>query len=175
MWRKEKDEIEVVSLSSSLRVTRTSIPKAPERALHYPQFAFRWGGSLLGSSVLRALKIPTSILALWVFVLPWLKLSKQKWESSHSKLKLQKTLTHFAPCLSKEALDTEKCKLFLDFPGGSDSRESACKFRRCGFDPWVGKIPWRREWQPTPVFFPGEFHGQRRLAGHTVHGVSRAG
>ena len=28
-----------------------------------------------------------------------------------------------------------------------------------GFDPWVGKIPWRREWQPTPVFWPGEFHG----------------
>ena len=32
------------------------------------------------------------------------------------------------------------------------------KCRRPGFDPWVGKIPWRREWQPTPVFWPGEFH-----------------
>ena len=30
---------------------------------------------------------------------------------------------------------------------------------RCGFDPWIGKIPWRREWLPTPVFWPGEFHG----------------
>ena len=29
-----------------------------------------------------------------------------------------------------------------------------------GFDPWVGKIPWTREWQPTPVFLPGEFHRQ---------------
>ena len=29
---------------------------------------------------------------------------------------------------------------------------------RPGFEPWVGKIPWRREWQPTPVFWPGEFH-----------------
>ena len=37
---------------------------------------------------------------------------------------------------------------------------------RPGFDPWVGKIPWRRKWQPTPVFFPGEFHGQRSLAGY---------
>jgi len=39
---------------------------------------------------------------------------------------------------------------------------------QCGrfrFDPWVGKIPWRREWQPTPVFLPGEFHGQRSLSG----------
>ena len=35
---------------------------------------------------------------------------------------------------------------------------------RPGFDPWVGKIPWRRTWQPTPVFLPGESHGQRSLA-----------
>jgi len=32
------------------------------------------------------------------------------------------------------------------------------------FDPWVGKIPWRRKWQPTPVFLSGKFHGQRNLA-----------
>ena len=37
------------------------------------------------------------------------------------------------------------------------------QFKRCGFDPWVGKIPWRREWLPTSVFLPGEFHGQRSL------------
>ena len=35
------------------------------------------------------------------------------------------------------------------------------------FDPWVRKIPWRREWQPTPVFLPGEFHGQRSLVGYS--------
>ena len=35
-----------------------------------------------------------------------------------------------------------------------------------GFHPWVGKIPWRRKWQPTPVFLPGESHGQRSLAGY---------
>ena len=34
------------------------------------------------------------------------------------------------------------------------------------FDPWVGKIPWRREWQPTPVVLPGESHGQGSLAGY---------
>ena len=34
------------------------------------------------------------------------------------------------------------------------------------FDPWVGKIPWRKEWQPTPVFLPGESHGQRSPWGH---------
>ena len=35
---------------------------------------------------------------------------------------------------------------------------------------WVGKIPWRRKWLPTPVFWPGEFHGQRSLAGYSPWG-----
>ena len=46
-------------------------------------------------------------------------------------------------------------------------KESACQCRRCGFDLWVGKIPWRRKQQPTPVFLPGEFHGQRSLVGYS--------
>ena len=47
--------------------------------------------------------------------------------------------------------------MFLGLSGGSDGKESAC--RRPGFDPWVGKITWRRERLPSPVFWPGEFHG----------------
>ena len=39
-----------------------------------------------------------------------------------------------------------------------------------GFDPWVGKIPRRRKWQPTPVFLPGESHGQRNLVGYRPRG-----
>ena len=39
--------------------------------------------------------------------------------------------------------------------------------KRPRFDPWVGKIPWGREWLPTPVFLPGEFHGQRSLVGYS--------
>ena len=42
--------------------------------------------------------------------------------------------------------------------------------RRLGLDPWVRKIPCRRKWQPTPVFLPGEFQGQRSLGGY-VHEV----
>ena len=42
--------------------------------------------------------------------------------------------------------------------------------RRCGLNPWIGKIPWRSKWQPTPVFLPGEFYGQRRLAGYSSWG-----
>ena len=43
-----------------------------------------------------------------------------------------------------------------------------------GFDPWVRKIPWRRKWQPTPVFLPGEFHGQRSLVSYIVHRVTKS-
>ena len=39
-----------------------------------------------------------------------------------------------------------------------------------GFDPWVGKIPWRSKWQPTPVFLPGESHGRRSLVGYSPRG-----
>ena len=42
---------------------------------------------------------------------------------------------------------------------------NAGRCKRPGFDPWVGKIPWRRAWQPTPIFLSGESHGQRSLVG----------
>ena len=53
------------------------------------------------------------------------------------------------------------------FPGGSDGKESACNVGDPGFTPWVGKIPWRRKWQPTSVFLPGKSYGQRSLAGYS--------
>ena len=46
-------------------------------------------------------------------------------------------------------------------------KESICQCRKRGFDPWVGKIRWRKKWQPTPAFLPGESHGQRSLAGYS--------
>ena len=49
--------------------------------------------------------------------------------------------------------------------GGSDDKESACNTGDRG-----GKIPWRKTWQPTPVFLPGESHGQRSLAGYSLWG-----
>ena len=61
---------------------------------------------------------------------------------------------------------------FVGFPGGSDSKEICLQCGRPGFDPGVGKIPWRMEWQPTPVFLPEESHGQRILVA-TVHGITK--
>ena len=56
----------------------------------------------------------------------------------------------------------------MALPGRASGKESAYHYRRrkrCRFDPWVGKIPWRRKWQPTPVFLPGELHGQKSQGG----------
>ena len=57
----------------------------------------------------------------------------------------------------------------LGLPRWHRGKESACQCRRHqrlrGFYPWVGKITWRRKWQPTPAFLPGESHGQQSLAG----------
>ena len=50
-------------------------------------------------------------------------------------------------------------------PRWLSGEESACQWRRCGFEPWGGKIPWSREWHSTPVFLPGKSHGQRSLVG----------
>ena len=65
----------------------------------------------------------------------------------------------------------------MGFPGGASNKVIkggvACQRRRhkrCVFNPYVGKSPWRRKWQPTPVFLPGEFHGQRSLAGYSPQG-----
>ena len=63
--------------------------------------------------------------------------------------------------------------LSLGFPGGAGGKEPACQGRKHkspSFDPWVRKIPWGREWQPTPVFLSGESHGQRSLAGYSPWG-----
>ena len=57
--------------------------------------------------------------------------------------------------------------------GGASGKEPACQSRRhtrCRFNPRVGKIPWRRAWQSTPVFLPGESHGQRTLLGYSPQG-----
>ena len=67
---------------------------------------------------------------------------------------------------------------FLNLVGGASGKEPACQCRRhercgiahrtnSGFDPWVGKMPLRRAWQPTPVFLSGESHGQRSLVAYS--------
>ena len=59
------------------------------------------------------------------------------------------------------------------FPDGVSGKEPTCqckRYKRRGFNPWVRKIPWRRAWQPTPVFLPRESHGQRNLTDYSPWG-----
>ena len=78
-------------------------------------------------------------------------------------LKLSTVSMHhltFPACYTTYCNNTCDSMVFSD---GSNGKESACNAGDSGFDPWLRKILWRREWQPIPVFLPEEFHGQRTL------------
>ena len=90
-----------------------------------------------------------------------------------------KTLGPFWPAYWKCELNISKkskrqnfiysMEMIVDFPGSSDGKSVCLQPGRPGFDPWVGKIPWRRKWQPTPVLLPGKSHG-RGLVGYSPWG-----
>ena len=68
-----------------------------------------------------------------------------------------------SPSDCKES-DTTEPLHFTSVPNASHSKESACNTGDQGSIPGSGRFPWRREWLPSPVFLPGEFHGQRNLS-----------
>ena len=63
--------------------------------------------------------------------------------------------------------------MYNGLPWWFSDKESACQCRKRGLDPWVRKIPFRRKWQPTLVFLPGEAQGQRSLVGYSPWGAVR--
>ena len=71
------------------------------------------------------------------------------------------------------SLFTAATGMYMGFPGGSSTCQRR-RWRRHGFSPWVGKIPWRRKWQPTPVFLSGKSHGQRSLVGYSPWGCQES-
>ena len=58
----------------------------------------------------------------------------------------------------------------MGFPCAAGGKEPICQCMRFEFNPWAGKIPQSRAWQPTPALLPGEFHEQRSLAGYSPWG-----
>ena len=68
-----------------------------------------------------------------------------------------------------------RARVVRGLPRWHSGEESDCRCRRHGFDPWAGKIIWRRKWQPTPVFLPGKLYGQRSLVGYSTGGSQRVG
>ena len=79
----------------------------------------------------------------------------------------------------KKIISIRECQLleivwqYMGFPGGSDHKESACNPGDPGSIPGSGKSPWKKEWQSTPVFLSGEFHGKRSLADYSPRGQSQ--
>ena len=61
------------------------------------------------------------------------------------------------------------------FPGDTSGKEPACQCRKCGFDPWIGRIPWRRKWQPTPPLQGNGSTPEEPGGLYIVHGVARVG
>ena len=82
-------------------------------------------------------------------------------------LKLTGTTWHLSFCIFK------LCIYFRSFPRGSDCKD-CLQCRRLRFDPWVGKILWRKEWQSLPVFLLGKLHGLAGTSWATVHGVTES-
>ena len=69
--------------------------------------------------------------------------------------------------------DSAELTIRKGFPGGASGKEPACqcrRYKRCWLDHWIRKIPWKRAWQPTSVFMPGESYGQKSLAGYSPWG-----
>ena len=63
-----------------------------------------------------------------------------------------------------------RSSIISEVPWWFSGKEFTCQFRRHGFDPWVGEIPWRRKWQLVLVLLPGKSHGQRTLADYSPWG-----
>ena len=99
-----------------------------------------------------------------------LKVIWEKKSYIDKKRKKHQSWSNLFLSLASDHMKTERkmVTIYKGFPGGTSGKEPACQCRRhkrCRFDPWIGKIPWRRVWQPTPGFLPGESRGQRSLEG----------
>ena len=102
----------------------------------------------------------------------WGALGKVYWALSSFLIRYQSCLC-FPVALPSEIQKTHGVFLYHSLvvknPGGASGKEPVCpgrRSKRCSFDPWVGKIPWRRAWQPIPEFLHGESQGQRSLVGY---------
>ena len=93
------------------------------------------------------------------------------WEANYwCILKQHKNGTHTAPHPPDASVILQQWK---GLPSWLSGKESHLPSRRGRFNPWVGKIPWRRKWQPIPVFSPGKSHRQSSLAGYSPWGHKR--
>ena len=113
--------------------------------------------------------------SIWIFIFPNERLQEQQC-LPYKKTTISRTNKH----VLLVRLSTDYLARYQSwFPRWHSSKESAYQCLRCkrqGFDPWVGRIPWRRKWQLTPaVFLPGKSHGQRSPGGYSPWGLKESG
>ena len=130
----------------NVKQTMSCLPAPCELSLHYSSLPACYPGSML--LIIQPLQNLLNGLPSPSFSFPLL------WAEFEGVL-LSTSSTSLFACIS----------LLREFPRWLGGKESACQCGRCRFDPWVEKNPWRRKWQPTPIFLPGAFHAQRSLAG----------
>ena len=101
-------------------------------------------------------------------------MDRETWKATvHGVEKSQTQLSDQTTRNEPRSRGMKRQRAMVGFPGGTSSKEPPCqckRHKRRGFDPWVRKTPWRRAWQPTPVFLPGESHGQRSLERYSPQG-----
>ena len=102
----------------------------------------------------------------WLFATPWIAALQASLSitNSYMNIWIYIQIHIYTICM---------CMYMYGIPRWCSGKESACQCRRCmkcGFDPWVWKIPWKRIWYLPPVFLPGKFHEQRSLAGYSSWG-----
>ena len=103
------------------------------------------------------------ILRYWCLGLQHMDLRGKLWSI---KL-LQKTIFCTVGTACTKAERVKQCGVLdIRLPRWQSGREYACQCRRCRFDPGVGKIHWRRKWQPAPLFLPGKSRGEKSLVGY---------
>ena len=78
-------------------------------------------------------------------------------------------VTQTGSCRRRPSVPTDGSRAGAQIAGAQMAKRLPA-MRTPGFDPWVGKIPWRRKWQPTPEFLPRKFHGWRSLVGYSPWG-----
>ena len=132
---------------------------------------------IMTSLVAQMVKCLSTMWETWVRSLGWEDSLKKEMATHSSTLALKISWTEelgagYCPWGRKESGTTEwlHFSIIKGFPWWL-RRESLClQCGRPGFQPWVGKIPWRRKWQSIPVLLPGKFHGQRSLVGYSLWG-----
>ena len=88
--------------------------------------------------------------------------------------KVSQLSTYIYPLPLEPLCQTTSALGLLRWFSGKEPARQCRRRKRCEFNPWAGKIPWRRKWQPTAVFLPGTFHGPRSLAGCSPWGLKES-